>query len=133
MSRINLDDYISITRALSDPHRVRALLALRNGELCVCQLIDLFGLAPSTVSKHMSVLKQAGLVSSRKDSRWVYYNLTGETNRNDATGEFIKITLDLLNQDKQVESDDIKLSELLSRGLDDLCKQSVTKGETGKS
>jgi DNA-binding transcriptional ArsR family regulator len=53
------------------------LLALRGGELCVCQITELFGLAPSTVSKHLSVLHQAGLVESRKTERWVYYRLAG--------------------------------------------------------
>jgi DNA-binding transcriptional ArsR family regulator len=45
------------------------------GELCVCQIIELLGLVPSTVSKHMSILKQAGLVENRKEARWMYYRL----------------------------------------------------------
>lgn len=69
--------YLAITRALGDEARVRALLALREGELCLCQVIDLLGLAPSTVSKHMSLLYDAGLVERRKDGRWHYYRLAG--------------------------------------------------------
>ncbi len=68
-------DFMSITKALADENRVRALLALRHGELCVCQITELFGLAPSTISKHLSILEQAGLVESRKEGRWVYYRL----------------------------------------------------------
>ena len=68
-------EFIDINKALSDESRVRALLALRDQELCVCQLIELLGLAPSTVSKHMTILKQAGLVEGRKDGRWIYYRL----------------------------------------------------------
>jgi DNA-binding transcriptional ArsR family regulator len=60
------------TKALADETRVRTLLSLRQGELCVCQITELFGLAPSTVSKHLSILFQAGLVDSRKDGRWMY-------------------------------------------------------------
>lgn len=71
--------FISLTRALSDPTRVRMLLVLRRRELCVCQITALFGLAPSTVSKHLSVLQQAGLVRSRKSDRWVYYRLPDRT------------------------------------------------------
>jgi DNA-binding transcriptional ArsR family regulator len=52
-------DILSITKALSDENRVRILIALSHGELCVCQVIELMKLAPSTVSKHMSILKQA--------------------------------------------------------------------------
>ncbi len=73
-----MNQLLAITKALSDESRVRALLALRSGELCVCQLIELLALAPSTVSKHMAILKQAGLVNLRKDGRWAYYRLADE-------------------------------------------------------
>jgi DNA-binding transcriptional ArsR family regulator len=68
-----MQSLLEITRALSDENRVRALLALDRGELCVCQLIELLALAPSTVSKHMSILKHAGLVQGKKRGRWMYY------------------------------------------------------------
>ena len=73
-----MERFIAVTKALSDENRVRILLALRGGELCVCQLIELLGLAPSTVSKHLAILRQAGLVKLRKDGRWAYYRLVGE-------------------------------------------------------
>ena len=60
-------EFMNITKALADENRVRMLMALRGGELCVCQITELFGLAPSTMSKHLSMLFQAGLVESRKD------------------------------------------------------------------
>lgn len=68
-------EILNITKALSDENRVRALMMLTGGELCVCQIIEMLGLAPSTVSKHMSILKQAGLVETRKEGRWIYYRL----------------------------------------------------------
>lgn len=68
-------DFINITKALSDENRVRALMMLCEGELCVCQLIKMLGLAPSTVSKHMSILRQARLVRARKEGKWMYYQL----------------------------------------------------------
>ncbi len=68
-------DFICISKALADPSRVRVLLALKGGELCVCQISELFRLAPSTISKHLSLLHQAGLLESRKVERWVYYRL----------------------------------------------------------
>ncbi len=69
--------FIRITKALADPTRVRVLLALRQRELCVCQLVELLGLAPSTISKHLSLLHTAGLIESRKAERWVYCRLPG--------------------------------------------------------
>src|SRR5690606_29945151 len=74
---ITVRDVILITKALADPNRVRILCALRNGELCVCQLLELLGLAPSTVSKHLAILANARLVECRKDGRWAYYRLPG--------------------------------------------------------
>ena len=70
---------MALTKALSDPNRVRILLALQRGELCVCQITELFGLATSTVSKHLSILHHAGLIRSRKTERWVYYRLAGKS------------------------------------------------------
>jgi DNA-binding transcriptional ArsR family regulator len=68
-------EFMSISKALADENRVRMLMALRDGELCVCQITGLFGYAPSTVSKHLSILLQARLVESRKEGRWIYYQL----------------------------------------------------------
>ena len=69
---------MAVTKALADEQRVRMLLALRRQELCVCQIVELVGLATSTVSKHMSILKQARLVESRKEGRWMYYRLPSD-------------------------------------------------------
>lgn len=73
-----MQDVLAINKALSDENRVRVMLALAGGEMCVCQIIELLGLAPSTVSKHMHVLQQAGLVKGRKEGRWVYYARAGQ-------------------------------------------------------
>jgi DNA-binding transcriptional ArsR family regulator len=70
-------DLLAVTKALSDENRVRMLLALQDRELCVCQIIELFRLAPSTVSKHMGILNQARLVDRRKQGRWSYYQQAG--------------------------------------------------------
>jgi ArsR family transcriptional regulator, arsenate/arsenite/antimonite-responsive transcriptional repressor len=68
-------ELMTVTRALADENRVRILVALQDGELCVCQLIALLGIAPSTVSKHLSILRQARLVEVRKAGRWLHYRL----------------------------------------------------------
>lgn len=73
-----MQPFLALTKALSDETRVRALIALRDGELCLCQIIELLQLSPSTVSKHMDVLFQAGLVQRRKKGRWHYFQLIGK-------------------------------------------------------
>jgi ArsR family transcriptional regulator len=71
-------EFMAITKALADPNRVRVVLVLDRRELCVCQISELFGLAPSTISKHLSILHHARLIDSRKTERWVYYRLPGK-------------------------------------------------------
>jgi DNA-binding transcriptional ArsR family regulator len=68
---------LDITRALADESRLRALLLLGSGELCLCQIIEVLGLAPSTVSRHMAILHAAGLVQRRKEGKWHYYRQAG--------------------------------------------------------
>jgi DNA-binding transcriptional ArsR family regulator len=70
--------FINTTKALSDPNRVRILAALRGRELCVCRIIELLQLAPSTVSKHLTILKQAELIEGRKEGRWMHYRLPAD-------------------------------------------------------
>ncbi|MGE5235167.1 MAG: ArsR/SmtB family transcription factor [Acidobacteriota bacterium] len=73
-----LDSVIRIHKALAHPVRVRILAMLRGGELCVCQLNAVIGLAPSTMSAHLGELKDAGLLAERKAGRWVHYRLAAE-------------------------------------------------------
>lgn len=70
-------DLLAVTKALSDPNRIGILLALEGGELCVCQIVEFLCLAPSTVSKHLSILRQSRLIEDRKEGRWMYYRLAG--------------------------------------------------------
>lgn len=66
---------LAIAKAMSDPNRMRVLCVLRGKELCACDIIEMLGLAQATVSRHMSLLVQAGLVIGRKQGRWTYYRL----------------------------------------------------------
>ena len=64
-----------IAKALAHPSRLMMLEALQRGELCVCELTRLVGADQSTVSKHLAVLKNAGLVEDRKQGAMSYYRL----------------------------------------------------------
>ncbi|MBW7904624.1 MAG: metalloregulator ArsR/SmtB family transcription factor [Phycisphaerae bacterium] len=74
-SRARYDARARIAKALAHPSRLMILEALEAREACVCDLTDLVGADQSTVSKHLAVLKQAGLVEDRKDGVMVYYKL----------------------------------------------------------
>jgi DNA-binding transcriptional ArsR family regulator len=71
-------ELVKTTKALADPNRLLILQALSQGELCVCWLVAGLGLAPSTVSKHLSILENAGLVEFRREGRWAYYRLAAK-------------------------------------------------------
>jgi ArsR family transcriptional regulator len=115
-------EFMSITKALADESRVRTLLALRQGELCVCQITELFGFAPSTVSKHLSILFQARLVESRKDGRWIYYQLAGKE-----APVVVRKALDWIKKsqanDPQILADNKKLKKILKQDPAELCKR----------
>ncbi|HNX50307.1 MAG TPA: metalloregulator ArsR/SmtB family transcription factor [Thermoanaerobaculaceae bacterium] len=78
MRASRLDLLARIHKALAHPVRSRILAMLRGGELCVCQLNAVLGLAPSTMSAHLGELRDAGLVAERKSGRWVHYRIETE-------------------------------------------------------
>ena len=63
-------------KALSDPNRVKIVKMLQQREFCVCEIQYVLGIAQPTVSKHLKILEDAGLVTYRKDGLWVNYRLT---------------------------------------------------------
>lgn len=69
-------DLASLFKALGDPVRLRliSLIACHDGgEACVCELTDAFDVSPATISHHLKVLRQAGLVEAERRGTWVYY------------------------------------------------------------
>ena len=63
-------------RAFSDTTRLRILHLLRDGELCVCDLIEVMRLPQPTISRHLSYLRKAGIVQTREERSWNFYTLT---------------------------------------------------------
>ena len=68
-----LKDKAKIFKALSDPNRLRILKMLQTKPLCVCEITAVLGLATSTVSKHLSILREAGFIFEEKEGKWVNY------------------------------------------------------------
>lgn len=115
-------DVLAITKALADENRLRVLCALRGCELCVCQIIELLGLAPSTVSKHMAILHQARLVDSRKEGRWVYFKLAGPRAPSQARAA-VRWVLRALKDDEQTCADDVRMADILKIDPEELCRK----------
>lgn len=118
----DMREFMAITKALSDPNRVRILLSLRRGELCVCQITELLDLATSTISKHLSILNQAGLIFSRKTERWVYYRLPDRT-ASVTVHEALDWVLKSLGNTEETIADAAKLKMILKIDPVELCRR----------
>jgi len=114
-----MQQFMTIARALDDENRVRILLSLREGELCLCQVVEMLGLAPSTVSKHVDLLRQAGLVRMRKEGRWHYYRLAGR-DAAPMVREAIRWVLRALADEEMIVADAARLGCIRESDLSDL-------------
>ena len=109
-------------KAAGDGTRARILKMLELGELCVCQIMAVLGMSSSTVSKHLAILKMAGLVRDRKEGRWVYYSLE-RRERNPYAASVGQMVQGWLDDDPDVIADREKLKVVLATPLDKMCIQ----------
>src|SRR5512135_3442760 len=84
---------INVFKALSDQNRLRIVKMLAQRELCLCEVREVLGLSSSTVSKHLTVLRDAGLLLDSKDGRWVNFRLNDRTSQ-----PFIRSLLSLIRE-----------------------------------
>lgn len=75
-----MKEELNLFRALSDETRLRIMVLLSRKELCVCQLEWALGLSQAKVSRHLVVLKNAGLIQNRREGLWIFYSLTKPQN-----------------------------------------------------
>ena len=75
----NYKKYAQFFKALSDPNRLMIVDMLSCGELCACVILEKFNITQPTLSHHMKILCDYGLVNGRKDGKWTYYSLNNET------------------------------------------------------
>jgi ArsR family transcriptional regulator, arsenate/arsenite/antimonite-responsive transcriptional repressor len=119
-----IEQFEMVAKAAGDASRARILKMLEAGELCVCQITAVVELAPATVSKHLSVLKMAGLVFQRKSGRWVYYRLADRAMNPYALG-VLSLLRGSLDDDGQVIADRTRLAEVGKIALAVLCSGDV--------
>jgi arsenate reductase/ArsR family transcriptional regulator len=113
-------------KAVGDPTRTRILKLLEAGGLCVCQVQAVLGLAPSTVSKHLTILKLAGLVEDRRDGKWIEYRLPDES-RNPHARPVLGLLHGPLDRDPAVLADRKRLREIKAIPMTELCSLPATK------
>ncbi len=124
-------EILAITKALADESRLRALYALKTGELCLCQIVELLRLAPSTVSKHMAILRRARLIDGRKEGRWIFYRLMGAAVPGEIQ-EGIDWICGGLTKTKRIQEDSRRLKKILSINREELCKRHRCPKQSGE-
>jgi DNA-binding transcriptional ArsR family regulator len=117
-----LETFEIVAKAVADPSRARILKLLENGELCVCQITAVLDLASATVSKHLALLKTAGLLQQRREGKWVYYR-RAERELNPYARPFLTLVGAALADDPTVAEDRRLLALVNAVPLQDLCGQ----------
>jgi DNA-binding transcriptional ArsR family regulator len=107
-------------KAVGDPTRARILKLLESGGLCVCQVQIVLRLAPSTISKHLTILRNAGLVVDKRDGKWTEYALARDA-PNPYAGAVLGMLRGPLDRDPAVVADRERLREVKAVPLVDLC------------
>lgn len=96
--------HLRVFKALGDKNRLRIIKMLEVKPMCVCEITSVLKLAPSTVSKHLSLLHQAELIEDRKEGKWVNYSLS-EKSRLPFIAEMLKLLRRSLKDDSEVLAD----------------------------
>jgi len=115
-----IEQFEMVAKAVGDASRTRILKMLEGGELCVCQITAVLDLAPATVSKHLAVLKMAGLIFQRKAGRWVHYRLADRA-VNPYALPVIALVGETMDDDPQVLADRQRLRRVSEMSPDALC------------
>lgn len=126
----SIQQSVAIARALADPGRVRILMCLDGQELCACQITELLGLAPSTVSRHLSILAEAGLVAWRKAGRWVHYRLPTRAEGGQAAREALAWLRRALAEDAAIGEDARRLERILRVPAGEICRRQLRRHRT---
>lgn len=103
MRKYNLKTIIRTLSALSEQNRLRIVAALSARKMAVCEIREILGLSFSTVSKHLSILADAGLIESEKEGKWVHYRLTDSLQPE--IGDLLGRIMVLLSADPQIRED----------------------------
>lgn len=93
--------------ALADNTRLRLLNLMAGREVCVCYFVEILRQGQPKISRHLAYLRKAGIVTARREGKWMHYRITSPTDS--AAASILEITLDSLRNDKQMQIDLAKL------------------------
>jgi len=116
-----MKNILSICKALSDQNRLRVVFALMEfDELCVCQITELLQISGATVSRHLGVLANAGIIDSRKEGRWVILRLKKNKKRLEPVLNWLESSK---KDDGKVKQDYKQLNKILACSREEICRK----------
>lgn len=95
--------------ALGDQTRLRLLNLMRDQELCVCYFVEVIGCPQPKISRHLAYLRSAGIVSGRRDGKWMHYRMVMPPHS--GAEQILRQTLDVLQADKRMQADRARLAK----------------------
>src|ERR1700686_5476554 len=95
-------------RALSDPTRLRLLNLIGDREICVCYFVQILGMSQPKISRHLAYLRRAGIVTARRDGKWIHYRLA--IPRDEAAAAVLQETVKNLARKPEMQRDIARLS-----------------------
>ena len=111
---------ISKLKALSDGNRIRIINALNcSKELCACQITELIGVTGATISRHLSILSNVGIINKTKRGRWIYFTL----NKDLKNENLIEWIINSISNSDEINEDKLRLKEILNRGKNEICRK----------
>lgn len=96
-------------RALADPTRLRLINLIAEQEICVCYFVEVLGAPQPKISRHLAYLRRAGIVSARRDGKWMHYKLVMPHDAHAAA--ILQATVESLRQDKDLQRDFQRLTK----------------------
>ncbi len=114
-------DIVEVLKALSDETRLRILILVAQEELCVCEVMQILGMGQSRISRHLNILRDAGLVEARRQGTWMFYRLAGRESSGHGM-RMVEILEDWVADNDLVKADLEKLQRCLTdRGKNGHC------------
>jgi ArsR family transcriptional regulator len=109
MSRIVQFDVVRLFAALADPTRLRLLNLMDGREVCVCYFVEILKQGQSKISRHLAYLRNAGIVTARRDGKWMHYSI--ERPDDPRALAILDATLASLKGDRQMQDDLVRLGK----------------------
>jgi len=104
-----MENKIDVFKALGDSNRLRILSMLSERSLCVCEINSVLNISMSTISSHLKILRNAGLVTSEKDGRWIFYSVC---EKDQIITDIIKQSVAFVSNESETKSDLQKLKSV---------------------